>query len=170
MHSWFPHRGISTGAIPLPPLILELLPYSRYSIITEWLNEMFEDFIFNQLAGKENWGTLGKVLNNEMPNGLLCHYSTPFSHFPWPRVAVTRQYINLIFNFIFQLQFTFNIILYYFQVYSIVIRKSWTLQNVPSTHLALYIVLKYWLYSQCCTLHSCDCFETTNCTSSSLHL
>ena len=34
-------------------------------------------------------------------------------------------------NIIFQLQFTFNIILYYFQVYSIALRQLHTLQSVP---------------------------------------
>ena len=52
-----------------------------------------------------------------------------------------------IFNtyFIFQLQFTFNIVLYQFQMYRIVIQKSCTLQSGPpdvtSTHLALFIVI-----------------------------
>lgn len=42
--------------------------------------------------------------------------------------------------FISQLQFTFNIILFWVQVYSMVVRQTYTLQSVPpnisSTHLA----------------------------------
>ena len=53
------------------------------------------------------------------------------------------------FNFIFQLQFTFSIILYWFQVYSTVIRHSYTLQSaapdVSSTHLTSNIVIKMLL-------------------------
>ena len=50
-----------------------------------------------------------------------------------------------IFFYIFQLQFTFNIILYEFQVYSIVVRQSYTLPSVPpnisSTLLVPYMVI-----------------------------
>ena len=51
--------------------------------------------------------------------------------------------VSLLFNF-FQLQFTFNIILYQFQVYSIVVRQSYTFQSGPldisSNYLALYLI------------------------------
>ena len=49
-----------------------------------------------------------------------------------------------LFSFLFYLQFTFNIILYWFQVYSILVRQSYSLQCVlpaiSSTHLTTYIV------------------------------
>ena len=52
---------------------------------------------------------------------------------------------SLFFYFIFQLHFTFNIILHVFQLYSIVVRQLDALQSgalqVSSTRLALYIVI-----------------------------
>ena len=53
--------------------------------------------------------------------------------------------INILVSFpFFQLQFTFNIILYWFQVYSIVERQSYFTKcspDISSTHLAQYMVI-----------------------------
>ena len=72
---------------------------------------------------------------------------------------ITRNTSSLLFTFsifIFQLQLTFNIILYQyqFQIYSIVSRHLYNLQNdppdIPSAHLVPHIVItkhSYSLYS-----------------------
>ena len=85
-------------------------------------------------------------------------------------------YLNLnVFSlFIFQLQLTFNTILYWFQVYSIVVRQSYTLQSGPphisSIHLALYLVITILLtifpmgmyFTSPRLLHSYDQFVVLN--------
>ena len=64
----------------------------------------------------------------------------------------------------FFLNYSWHTILYYFQVYHIVIRHSYTLwSDYPykfSTHLTLDIVITiFWLYSLCCTLYPHDSFH-----------
>ena len=67
--------------------------------------------------------------------------------------------------YFFQLQFTFNIILYWFQVDSLTIRQLYTLYSVPlnisSTHPVPYRVIAI-LYLICFTLPPRDCFVPTN--------
>ena len=70
-----------------------------------------------------------------------------------------NHYLNGVEKYIyFQLHFTFNIILYKFQVCSIVVRQPHALQNdapdTSSTHLAPYIVITILLlYFLRCTSH-----------------
>ena len=66
-----------------------------------------------------------------------------------------RQLLLLPF---YKLQFTFSIILYYFQMYSIAIRPSSTLQSTPpifqvSVWPHMWLLWYYWLYSACFLLN-----------------
>ena len=74
------------------------------------------------------------------------------------------RWCSNLFYFIFQLQLIFNIMLYSFHVYNIVVEHLYKLQSDPpnnsSTPLARYIF--YWLYSLCCTLHPLDYSGTAN--------
>ena len=77
-------------------------------------------------------------------------------------------------NFYVSITFFFNIILYWFKEYGIVMRQSDTLQSVPpnisTTHLAPSVVVTILLHFLCCTLCTHDQLVTTKCTSQSLDL
>ena len=68
-----------------------------------------------------------------------------------------------LFLIFFQLQLTFSIILYSFQVYSMVVRPSYTLQSDPRYPVGsqyppgpIQLWLYHWLYSPYCTSHPPD--------------
>ena len=72
----------------------------------------------------------------------------------------TQVYFTFLFsNFMFQLQFVVNIILYSFQVHSIVMRQSYPLQSDPSpmfpvpTWHGTELLQYYWLYFLCWSQH-----------------
>ena len=71
--------------------------------------------------------TSRKVIHFDAKIGLKTIISSFFKIWPdiEPDIIRCGDYLLL---FIFQLQFTFSIILHYFQVYSVVVRQSYTLQ------------------------------------------
>ena len=79
---------------------------------------------------------------------------------------LTNSFINR-FTLWFQLWFTFSIILYRVQMYSMVVRQSCTFQSGPpifqeTTWPHPLLFRYYWPSSLWCNLHICDYSVTTN--------
>lgn len=79
-----------------------------------------------------------------------------------------NQYIKdlTILFFSFQWQFIFNIIFYWFQVHSTVVRESYTLQSLPPAfQYPTRILYSYHVIidhaPNAILLHPCDCFVTS---------
>ena len=96
-----------------------------------------------------HWVPLLCCLRRTLPSGPLPLCATPERLTPrrpaWNRSTFLTFFQTLFVYLISQLQLTFSSIWYWLQVYSIVVRHSYTLQTVPSdvscTHLALCILV-----------------------------